>query len=114
MKTILIALLAVPLFAQTAPPKAAPAKPAPVAAPAPPPLSEALKLEIVKTQRDLLLADSRMKQSVETYNASKTEAEGLQKTLAEKIVEAGKSCTAAQAFDGNTLACVVKPPAQGQ
>ena len=73
------------------------------------PITDKLRLEIVRTQRDLLLADARMKEAAERYIAAKTEAEGLQKALADKVVEAGKACGDKKAFDTGKLACVEKP-----
>jgi len=73
------------------------------------PITDQLRLEIVRTQRDLLLADAWMKEAAERYMAAKTEAEGLQKALADKVVEAGKACGDKKSFDTGRLACVDKP-----
>ena len=86
-------------------------KPAPeapkITAPAPS-LSD-LILEVSKTQRDLLLADSKMKQIIEQYNTTKTEAEGLQKSLQEKTAAAGKACPSGKIFDAMKLSCEAAP-----
>ena len=86
-----------------------PAKPTPED-----PITDKLRLEIVRTQRDLLLADARMKEAAERYMAAKTEAEGLQKALVEKVVEAGKACGDKKTFDTGKLACVEKPVGKDQ
>lgn len=72
------------------------------------PITDKLRLEIARTQRDLLLADARMKDAIERYIAAKNETEGLQKALAEKIAEAGKACGGKQVFDAGKLACMQK------
>ncbi len=72
------------------------------------PITDKLRLEIARTQRDLLLADARMREAIERYNAAKAETEGLQKALAEKVAEATKACGDKQAFDAGKLACVAK------
>jgi hypothetical protein len=73
------------------------------------PVTDKLRLEIARTQRDLLLADARMKEAAERYIAAKTEAEGLQKALAGKVAEAGRACGGEGVFDAGKLACVEKP-----
>jgi hypothetical protein len=72
--------------------------------------SDSLRLEIARAQRDLLLADAQMREAVERYNAAKSETEGLQKALAEKIAEAIKACGENQTFDAGKLACVPVAP----
>ena len=78
------------------------------------PITDKLRLEIVRTQRDMLLADAKMKEAAERYMAAKAEAEGLQKTLADKVVEAGKACGDKKVFDTGRLACVEKPAGKEQ
>jgi signal transduction histidine kinase len=72
------------------------------------PITDKLRVEIARMQRDLLLADAKMKDAIERYNAAKTEAEGLQKSLAEKIADASKACGDKKTFDTGKLACVEK------
>jgi len=55
-----------------------------------------------------------MKEAAERYMAAKAEAEGLQKTLADKVVEAGKACGDKKVFDTGRLACVEKPAGKEQ
>ena len=76
------------------------------------PITDKLRLEIARTQRDLLLADAKMKDAIERYNAAKSETEGLQRALSEKIAEAGKACGERQSFDPGKLICIPKPPAK--
>ena len=64
------------------------------------------RLEIARTQRDLLLADAKMKEAVELYNAAKAEADELQKGLAEKVAGAGRACGEHKSFDTGKLTCV--------
>jgi hypothetical protein len=78
------------------------------------PITDKLRFEIVRTERDLLLADGRMKEAAERYMAAKAEAEGLEKALAAKVVEAGKACGDKMAFDTGKLACVEKPAGKEQ
>jgi len=78
------------------------------------PITDKLRFEIVRTERDLLLADGRMKEAAERYMAAKAEAEGLEKALAAKVVEAGKACGDKLAFDTGKLACVEKPAGKEQ
>jgi hypothetical protein len=73
------------------------------------PITDKVRLDIARTQRDLLLADARMKDAIERYNAARSETEGLQRALAEKIAEAGKACGDRQAFDAEKLTCVPRP-----
>ena len=88
MKTLLLALFCAAAVAQTAPQ-----------------LTDVLRLEIAQTQRDLLLADARMKEAIERYTAAKAEAEKLQQALGQKVAQAKTAC-GAQVFDDVKLACV--------
>ena len=71
--------------------------------------SDSLRLEIARAQRDLLLADAKMREAIERYNAAKSETEWLQRALAEKIAEAVKACGENQTFEAGKLACVPAP-----
>ena len=68
--------------------------------------SDSRRLEIARAPRDLLLADAKMREAVERYNAAKSETEWLQRALAEKIAEAVKACGENQTFEAGKLACV--------
>lgn len=69
------------------------------------PITDKVRLEIAKTQRDLLLASAKMRDAEDRYLAAKAEAEGLQKALAEKIAGAGRACGEKKIFDTVKLAC---------
>ena len=90
--------------------EAAKAVKAPAAAPIV--ISDKLAADIARTQRDLLLADARMKDAVERYNAAKAGGEALNKALSERLAEAGKACGEKLAFDAGKLACVEKLASQ--
>lgn len=69
-------------------------------------VADKLRFEIVRMQRDLLLADVKIRDAVERYNAAKSEAGSLQRMLAEKVAEAGKACGEGKVFDPAGLTCV--------
>jgi len=81
---------------------------APIFAADVPKLTEAEKLTIAIIQRNALVADLKMRNAEDEFNAAKAEAEGLKKQLTEKLAAAAKTCTDKQRFDAASLACVAK------
>jgi len=114
---VLLSLLAACAFAQqpATPPAAQPEKPV-ASKPAAPPTAEE-KFAIATLQRDIVVAQTRMKAASDAYEKApaeykKAEAENIQKSkeLAERMAAAQKSCKADELYDGGTFACVPKPP----
>jgi len=77
------------------------------------PITDKERLEIARAQRDLLLADAKMKEAVERFNAAKAEADGLQKALGERVAAAAKACGSHKTFDTAKLVCVDVPAPTG-
>jgi len=106
-KLIAFLFVTVAAFAQSAPA----AKPAhtnkPAAAPAP--ITTELRLEIARTQRDIMIAKSNMKSAAEFHSQNKSRSQELTSKLTEQLAEAQKSCKAEEVFDGETLGCVPRP-----
>lgn len=94
------------VLAQSAPAaKPTTTKPAAVA-----PITSELQRDIAVTQRGILVAEGNIKAAIETYNTNQAKSKELQQKLNELFAEAGKTCVATEVFDGESLACVPKPP----